>query len=282
MIEKFNDQQEFTQRVLESQGFEFPLSITNKVVLTKEYILYLMSECNDLLQQLDWKSHWKTAKPIINSNVGIEIIDIQKYVWGLAKIWGIDGDEFNDIYDRKSLEVESKWRQEISLLDLSHDDRVCVIDIDGVLTPYPECFVDWVRKHYDKTFSIEYSDLAKYEHFKHFYRDSGAKRTLPFIESSKKALELLNEDGYTIVLLTNRPYSVYKRIYRLKTSGMTYDYIFWAEDKKILSIKDKCKGIKFVVDDSEITCKEFRDAGIKAYQYNKDIESLMEIEELKC
>jgi hypothetical protein len=62
---------------------------------------------------------------------------------------------------------------------------------------------------------------------------------------------------------------------------MPYHYIFWAGDKKILTIVDKCKNIDFVVDDAAVTCMEFRKSGIKAYQYGKDIQSLLDIDELK-
>jgi hypothetical protein len=285
MIEKFNHQRQFTKDVLKRMGYPEELSEEDRVSLTRDYILYIISECNDLLQQIDWKKHWKTRKPVIKSNVGIEIIDIQKYLWGLSYILGIDSDEFMSLYDLKSVEVESKWHQEIMMETLAKKDSVCIIDIDGVLAPYPDYFISWVRKNYDKSFSMK-SDPLEYERYKHLYRELGAKRTMPFITTSRDALNELRRLGYTIVLLTNRPYNTYHRIYSdtiewLRSSEMSYDYIFWAEDKKILSINDKCKCIKFVVDDRKETCNEFRQAGIKAYQYGKDIKSLLEIDEIK-
>ena len=285
---RFEEQQEFTKQVLTTLGHDMstPLPTSQKVELTREYILYMISECNDLLAQLDWKSYWKTRKPIIRSNVGIELIDIQKFLWGLARIWDIDADEFLQLYDLKSSEVESKWYQETSLEDLATKEKVCIIDIDGVLTPYPDCFVSWVQEHYDKNFDIEKSDIMLHEMYKHFYRESGQKQKLPYNFLSIKALRELRNLGYTIVLLTNRPARTYKRIYGdtiawLKAVDIPYDYIFWADDKKILSIIDKCKKIDFVVDDSESTCNEFKQAGIKAYHYGKDLQSLMMLKEIK-
>ena len=284
MIEQFNSQQEFTEEVKKSLGSKFPLSEKEKVKWTKDYILYIISECNDLLEQLDWKGYWSNDKKLIQDNIGIEIIDIQKFVWGLCKIWDISYEQFADLYDRKTAEVESKWNQEQMLKDLNNYDKVCIIDIDGVLAPYPQYFINWAKENHNT--SINKKNIIEWEHYKHLYRESGAKRNIPFVTSSKDALDRLYSKGYTIILLTNRPASKYKRIYSdtlywLRTCQMKYHYIFWAEDKKILAVIDKCKNVNFVVDDSNKTCKEFKNAGIKAYQFGKDIKSLLEIEELR-
>jgi len=284
MIEQFNSQQKFTEKVIESLGSKFLLSEEEKVRWTKDYILYIISECNDLLEQLDWKGYWSNDKKIILDNIGIEIIDIQKFVWGLCKIWNIKYEQFVDLYDRKTAEVESKWNQEQMLKDLNDYDKVCIIDIDGVLTSYPQCFVNWVRENYKA--SLDKKEIINWEYYKHLYRESGAKRNIPCISSSKEALNKLHDKGYVTVLLTNRPVSKYKRIYSdtlhwLRSNQIKYDYIFWAEDKKVLTIIDKCKNISFVVDDSNKACREFKSVGIKVYQYGKDIKSLLEINELK-
>lgn len=285
MIDKFNSQQEFTKKVIESLGSKFPLSEEEKIKWTKDYILFIISECNDLLTQLDWKGYWSNnQKHVIIDNVGIEIIDVQKFVWGLCKIWNIDSKQFIDLYDRKTAEVEFKWNQEQMLKDLNTYDKVCIIDIDGVLSPYPQCFINWVKKNYEVV--LKKRDIINWEYYKNLYRESGAKRSIPFITSSRDALNKLYHKGYTIVLLTNRPVSKYKRIYSdtldwLSAYQVRYNYIFWAEDKKILTIIDRCKNISFVVDDDNKTCKEFRNAGIKTYQFGKDIKSLLEMEELK-
>jgi uncharacterized HAD superfamily protein len=284
MQERFEQQGKFTQEVLERLGSKFPLSDSDKIQCTKDYILHIVSECHDLLEQLDWKGYWSNPDKLILSNIGIEIVDIQKFVWGLAKIWDMDYDKLLEMYDLKTAEVLHKWKQEKALHDLQDRDRVCVIDIDGVLTPYPDCFYNWVKENYHV--NIKKADTVIWEKYKTLYRESGAKRSLPLITSSREALRKLHAKGYTIVLLTNRPTEKHKRIYSdtitwLSDCQIPYHYIFWASDKKILTIKDKCKGIDFVVDDAPITCMEFKKCGIKAYQYGKDIQSLLDIDELK-
>jgi len=283
MDSRFKDQAEFTQEVLTSKGECFPLTLSSKINWTKEYILYILSECNDLLEQLDWKTHWSTNSVLIESNVGIEIIDIQKFVWGLAKIWNIDLDKFNEMYDLKTAAVRSKWSQENLLTALRECDRSCIIDIDGVLTPYPEYFISWVKKNYNE--DIDKNNIVRWEYYKHLYRESGDKANAPFFSDSREALRKLAQIGYTIVLLTNRPASKYKRIYSdtlkwLQGSQIPYNYIFWTEDRKVLEIIKKCPTIKFIVDDSLETCQEFRSAGIKAYHYGSEIKSLLDIDEL--
>ena len=291
MEKRFEVQREFTKKVLEAKsGAKFPLSEEEKVKWTKEYVLNIISECNDLLVQLDWKSHWSNHNPIITSNVGIEIVDLQKYVWGLTQIWDISKDQFLSYYDMKTAAVNSKFEQESLLRFLVAQEKVCIIDIDGVLTPYPDGFLGWVRATYN--LELDPKMVTTWEHYKDLYRQSGAKRDLPVIESSKQALIKLKERGYTIVLLTNRPVGVYQRIYSdtiywLTTNGIPYDYIFWAQGKKILEIMDKVSSIKFIVDDDIATVMQFDSAEIKSYFYGNDpratnrIDSLMEIEEVK-
>ncbi len=284
MIDRFNYQTEFTREVITSIDGKFPASQEDKVKWTKEYILYIISECNDLLNQLDWKTHWSNREPVIKDNIGIELIDIQKFVWGLFKIWDIDSDNFLDFFDLKTEEVRNKWDQEIMKSELFTKDNICVIDIDGVLSPYPESFTNWVKQYY--SICINKEDPIIWEKCKDLYRQSGGKRYIPAIKDSISSLIALKNKGYTIVLLTNRPAGKYKRIYSdtlfwLRSNKVPFDYIFWAEDKKILSIINICKNIDFVVDDTESTCHEFRNYGIKTYQYGKDIKSLLDIEELK-
>ena len=69
MEKRFKEQQVFTEDVLTKKGAKFPLTEEDQVKWSKEYVLNLLSELNDLLNQLDWKSHWSNHSTIIKSNV---------------------------------------------------------------------------------------------------------------------------------------------------------------------------------------------------------------------
>lgn len=285
MIEesRYNNQASFTEKMFKFKNIELPLSDKDKIQWTKEYLLCIVDECMEVLEQLDWKHHKPEPKQINIDNLGIELIDIQKFLWGLCKIWDITEDKFNEYYDLKTIEVESLFAQNNILPALSENNDICIIDIDGVLNYYPTCFYEWINKksHTDyKTLNI-----TQLEAFKHEYRESGVKKYLKVNEDSKNALKLLKNKGFIIVLLTNRPYAKYKRIYSdtiywLNTNHIPYDFIFWNEDKKVLTALQKCKNINFIIDDNEQTCKDFSSVGIKSYLFGKDINSIFDIKEL--
>jgi hypothetical protein len=232
----------------------------------------------EVLEQINWKHHHPKEKEVNVKNVAVECIDIQKFLWGLMQVWEISYDEFVEVFKDKSYEVEKKWIQEFELEGLETRDKVCIIDIDGILTYYPDCFYDWIKQNVE-----DYKkDRIKWEKYKSLYRSSGVKRHLLVNADSVLALAKLKKLGYTIVLLTNRPYIEYKNIvydtlFWLDSNNVPYDYIFWAKDRKVVTILDKVKKIEFVVDDNEETCKDFRNLGIKAYCTN----DLLGIDELK-
>ena len=292
MENQFKDQQKFTERVI---GSKFPLTKEERTQWTKEYLLCIVAECMEVLEQMDWKHHKSEGKQIDLDNLGIEIIDIQKFIWGLSKIWDIDYDKFIDLYDLKTIEVESLWLQNHEIPKLSKQKDVCIIDIDGILNDYPYCFYNWVRDTRGEEVKDYINHPINYEKNKHYYRSSGAKQSIPIREDSKNALIELKNKGYTIVLLTNRPYRRYRRIYGdtikwLNKNEIPYDYIFWTSDKKILLAAEKLREIKFIVDDNLDICKDFAVLDIKTYYMgNADkvpqnitkINSLFDTEELK-
>jgi len=88
---------------------------------------------------------------------------------------------------------------------------VAIIDIDGILTDYPNCFLYWVSDKYGTMYeSIEKMQdsmtIEEYNSIKHEYRISGVKATLPVKEDALRLLELLNDLGYYIWIVSSRPF----------------------------------------------------------------------------
>ena len=283
MEELYNIQKRFTDKILVDYGVKHPITYADKVRLTKEYILSLHSECDEVLEQLNWKSHRTENKELNIDNVYTELIDVQKYLWGLMYIWGMDVEVISKIFTLKSLEVERRWIQDKELSN--NKDNICLIDIDGVLNNYPICFYDWVLSTYNKKYSEFINNPVEYERYKHLYRSSDAKSKLQVIPSSIEALDKLKLKKYKIILFTNRPFSKYFLMYSytlqwLSDNSIPYDYLLSSENRKIID----CKGInniKFIIDDNKDTCSDFKALGIKAYQFGVDIRNIKEIEELK-
>ena len=72
-----------------------------KQEITKETVLQLFSEINEVLNEINWKHH-ANKKEIDINKIKEEIIDIQHFVINLALLWGIDYKEFYDIFVKKN------------------------------------------------------------------------------------------------------------------------------------------------------------------------------------
>jgi|GEM_PF-3196721 len=69
--------------------------------MTKETVLQLFSEVNEVLNEINWKHHKEPAL-VDKEKIKEEIIDIQHFVINLCLIWEIDFDEFYKIFVKKN------------------------------------------------------------------------------------------------------------------------------------------------------------------------------------
>lgn len=78
------------------------LSDYDKIRLTKDYLICIFSECNELLNELPWKN-WKNYDnfKLNEENIKYEIIDLQHFVNDLYMIWGMDINEINKYFEIK-------------------------------------------------------------------------------------------------------------------------------------------------------------------------------------
>lgn len=276
MEEAWDRQRLFTERVISRLDKPLSeLSPQDRIAWTREYLLSVHAEADEALHCMPWKRHRKTSLSDLNrSNLMIELVDVQKYLWGLMQIWGVTPEEFVQVFNDKSFEVEHRWIQEHELENIESLEGVAIIDIDGVLNYYPECFYDWVYKVYStQTLERMRHDRALYEEMKDAYRESGAKRTLPINEISRSALKVLKSKKIPIILLTDRPYIKFKRISYdtmawLDANDIPYDYLFWSHGQSKTHIVKKVKSVAFIVDDKMKTCEQFHALGIRVYLYD--------------
>ena len=90
-----------------TRGKQVETSTDNDVLLnfkqeiTKETVLQLFSEVNEVLNEINWKHH-ADKKEVDISKIKEEIIDIQHFVINLALLWGMDYKEFYDIFVNKN------------------------------------------------------------------------------------------------------------------------------------------------------------------------------------
>ncbi|MEK6860829.1 MAG: hypothetical protein AABY07_02550 [Nanoarchaeota archaeon] len=263
-------------------------SNTDRILETKEYILSLMTELKEVLDNIEWKRHRIIKKDYNRRNLLTELIDVQKYLWGLMAIWQVTEKEFEDTFIEKSAIVEQRWVQELEgrLDQLRKHNKIVLVDIDGVLNTYPQCFIDWAKNKKGVVINVEDREINPilWNSLKTEYRISGAKRFLPVKAGAKEALNFLHEAGYFIVIATNRPVSKFSNLFFdtlhwLRVNDLYHDYIHWADiESKIIEFSGILNGIKLVLDDDLSICKQFSSQGISTILITPESNLLEEVQ----
>ncbi len=108
-------------------------------------------------------------------------------------------------------------------------------DIDGIITDYPNCFLNFFNSTLNTNFSIDDlkllkdSDFSLYSDIKNKYRLSKYKYSLPVNALIKDIINNLS-GYYGIVILTTRPFEKYEEMYDntynwLINSGINFNYL---------------------------------------------------------
>jgi|LSQX01.1.fsa_nt_gb uncharacterized HAD superfamily protein len=261
-------------------------SLKEKQDHTKEISLHLISEVYEVLREMNWKLHRRESIDEVRTDkIEEELIDVFKYWLTLAQIWGMTPESFVQQFYRKSEVVEQKYKQEFSL-KLLEDENVIGVDIDGVLCNYPEDFVKFMERETGKdlsSFTLKeynlYSALGEIlgektiRELKHKFRISGEKSNLSVVKGAREGLSFLKSKGYTIVLLTARPYKEYPRMFAdtmewLKKNELPYDAILWDEDK-LSKITREFPKINFMIEDHLGNSEKIARKGYKVFLIDK-------------
>lgn len=278
LVEMWKDQQDFNQTI-----FPEAINFQEKSRQTKEFILHMISELDELLRCTEWKLHRKTNVQPNHDHVREEVVDILKYLMSICLVWNIDPALLIQDYWRKSMVVRQRYSEEFCK-DL--DGEVALIDIDGVLADYPRGLANWVIKNHpsltdeinnclDNNLWIDAKSLGiddqVWQEIKHEFRTSRGKLGIPPTPNAKEFLEACKDADLTVVLLTSRPIDQYPNLYAdtlewLQNNGLKFDYLWWAVDKKeaILSKNIRTK-IKFAVDDDLKYVMPYHRMGIPCY-----------------
>lgn len=240
---------------------------------SKDFAIHLIKEATEVLDELSFKMHRTSKGSIDRANVLEELVDTQKFLWGWMQVWGVTWDEFREEFKRKSIVVEQRFVQEQTFPKIKNDP-CAIIDIDGVLASYPEGFYDWcienffpTHSHHDFGRLYKAMDILNREELKKKYRQSGAKRNLPLVPGACELLECIRRRSkLKIILLTNRPYAEFYRIYSdtlywLSQNKLPFDGIIWGRDKGVDALSN-FRNICWAVDDDAKNIARFREAKI--------------------
>lgn len=270
--EIFAHQLEFQKKIF--PNFE-KLSVKEKRDLTKEFLLHMMTEVDELLGNVgEWKTHRFGNKPPIKSGITEELVDIINFIVNIALTWGIDPREVMQKFREKVIINEHKFLQDRKIDEL-RDKPVAVFDVDGVLNDYPEKFVGFVNEKKNASFQmVDYLNLPRiipkveYEKLKLEFREA-----MELAYSGKEELEKIKTNGISIILLTARPVAEHKKLYTdmivsLAENGIPFDAVIADKEKGFRMMKD-FKNLLFYVDDEPEFVKDSTSYGIRTYLLNK-------------
>ncbi|MAG47146.1 hypothetical protein CL617_00950 [archaeon] len=283
--EIFNRQKKFTEHFFHNKHNKKLSDIVNNkkdlIQWNKEYILSLIVEATEILNEVDWKMHQKRIGETYNDNILEEGIDVMKYLFGLLII---NGFSMKDIYEKfieKSDVVEAKFKQEETMKKIKEkkDSRIVFVDVDGILADWPGRYIEFVNKKYDtnyKTLPAVEKNLKQREMYsiKSDYRLSGVKKNMAVVKGAKALLQELKRAGYFVILLTARPYKKIFRIYSdtltwLKDNDLYFDAILWDEEKEKYIIQNfDTQQVKFCIDDNIGNVNRLSNKGFKTFLVN--------------
>lgn len=259
------------------------LSEQDRTQLTREYIESLHSELVEVLNNLDWKRH-RHIRPGARDNLIEEMIDVQKFLWGMMQINGVTPAEFTSAFNRKSEIVEQRFYQEhvMPAQFLSMASDVVIVDIDGTVADWTIGFEQWaVEKGIaPQEFDKERDPILRERLKDEFYATGGMCRLRPF-DGAVDAIMRLKAEGLVVVWLTARPIGRYRRLVGdtvewLKLWSLPSEYIYWSDLNKHLFVAEKFSSVVALFDDEPEIIKNAMTLGIRAYMINGDLKQRVE------
>jgi hypothetical protein len=268
----------------------WPTSYAERTALTKEMVLHLISECDELLRASGaWKSHRRQEVPENRPQILAELTDIRKYWMTIAQIWGSSEEELDTAYWLKSAAVRQRYVEEW-VYQLT--GPMVILDLDNVLCDYPRGLVQWLKvaPRWRDTINATDANLEELAHgvewingaslqcsnqvwmeIKHAFRTSGAKRSLPTRPKAAEFTRWCRDKGWKVIILTSRPIDKYPTLYDdtlhwLNHGAFAYDFVWWGFDKAHqINLRGIAEQIVFAVDDEEQFIQQYLMNSIRTY-----------------
>lgn len=254
--------------------------------LTRLYALSMHKELGEALDDVNWKEHRKREGPEVAENVLEELIDVQKFLWGLMQIWGFSVDDFMRAYLAKDYVI--KQRLKMSNRELT--EPVWVVDLDDVLYDYGASFSEWLKEHRPYMANLTKRDNALlWEEAKHAYRQSHAKRDGGVNEGNVDALWRAKAEGVagSVVLMTARPIRLYKgmecdTLVWLDKHKVPVDRIIWSAYEKAFYMREEMQRAEVFIDNEYETCVAVEALGKRTYCINEHLSTPWKTQGVVC
>lgn len=292
----FDDQRSFNQQIWKPTAYEDGPAGERFMDRLRHLSLGMVEETLEFLRTYEWKSHRRHRGRL--QNVGHsheELVDMFKYWLSLAELSDFPIDNLEELYYAKSRVVQYRYQDEW----LKEINGPCIlVDIDNVLADYIAGICTWAKEWavrisapstairlahrldelqkagaYVNAESVGVSP-AEWQQIKHAFRTQGGKLKIMPFNDAQAFLEWARQRGWTIILVTSRPIDRYPNIFTdtmtwLHANGLTYDYLWWADDKarrleeyEHVALRSR---VVFAVDDDMRFVNQYREKNIKTY-----------------
>jgi NTP pyrophosphatase (non-canonical NTP hydrolase) len=274
--EIWDDQTEFNRNFRDPR----PKEAGERIAQTKEMVLGLFSETDELLRAIDWKEHRRPSMRYNPRQVHAEIADIFKYFVSLCLIWDVSPEDLTEIYWWKSAVVLQRYSEEFVK---TLEGKIALVDIDGVLCDYYNGFLNWLLhsghmmshqvekiRAQNRYISAQALGLSKgqFRELKHEFRACGAKASMPVCKGADVFLAELRHQGYTICLVTSRPIEQYPNMradtqFWLEENQLFHDFVWWSHHKiDIVEARHALERVELAVEDDPAYALPYAESGI--------------------
>lgn len=240
--------------------------------ICQELLLGLYEEAGELARYADVRRYHLLHRPAsVKSNVIDQGVDVLKYLVSVLQLHGATAEEFAAAFKTKTRIVRDRWDQQH--VELTHDTRLIITDLDGCVVDMAE-FESHINGLRDRDDADPAEMTAALEEVKERFYIHGGFQSLPPLPGAVDALRQIREFGYKLVIVTARPYWLYRRLYGdtmrwCDDNGVSYDAIIFGKDKaEVVTEQIHPARPTWFIEDRKKHCIELTDIGVPVLLYD--------------
>lgn len=188
----------------------------------KQYLLGAVSEVDEILGEINWKSH-RRGHAMNPHNLARELADLTKYVFSMWEWSGFGAEDMLKYVDEKSAELQNQWEQDFEF-NIPVGAPVIITDIDGTLGDWRTAFADWLTREHNVQLPPDLSThmaleinlglpYPVYAMYKEQFEAQGGYQELRAYAEAESTLRALWVAGVYIIAYTARPARAHTRIW---------------------------------------------------------------------
>ncbi len=291
------DQKKYNEHVKEMRAVNTGERMTQDQ-WTQAYLLGLISEVDEVLQEIKWKVHADTTKKdeATLTNLAIEFADITKYIMCLWQAWGFSAEDMLYWVEEKSNLMDFRLKTE-GVDPLQKNVVVC--DLDGTIADWRDGFFRWLAGTKgilfpeDKRASLLVDvdmriPYTRYNAWKEEFERSGGYRELPPYKDGVALLSYLQSTwDAKLIFVTARPIRIARvlldTLHWIRATGLEPYSIRMVETGRVqyaMELKQKGNRVLVLDDDPVLVARASNNhlpVLVRAEPYNTSVQTLVNV-----